>query len=210
MRTLRLYGIGIDAVRDIFGADPELAERLRASARTLGDATPAERRTLLGKLGPLFKRAPATEVDANRPLARDVDALLSGGYVPPDRASQSWQVMHVWLGDLADCVTTVTIDDLDDVEFDLARVGLSSEFSLRRLAERDLGIPLRPLPGQVVGYAKHRQAVETHHELARVLADPLDDAPLRSGTQDAIQPLMAFLEQVADTEAADVVTVSLD
>jgi len=205
MHTLRLFVISIDAVRDIFGADPALAERLRASAAARFAPAPAERPTsLLSRLGPLRRRAPATEVDASQPLAGDVEALLAGGYVPPDRQRQGWQVLLHWLGELSAADETLLVDDLDAREFDLACAGLASDHSLRHLAGRQLGLPLRPPPGALVGYARHGQAVEALHALEDLEATAgaeFAEAIARTG------PVRAMLEVVAGDPALDLVIV---
>ncbi len=201
MRTLRLYAIAVDALRDVFGADTDLADRLRGVARErfAVDAPPPP--SALRKIGPLFRRHQATEVDPRRPLRGDVDALLTGAHIEPDRLPQCWQVVMAWLDDLAVAEVAVGFVDVDDAEFDLARAGLPSEYSLRHLAGRDLGIPLRPLPTQVVGYAKHGHVVETFHELRAVPLGQLQDS-----TRRAVEPALRLLEAAAGA-GTDVVVV---
>lgn len=210
MRTLRLFGIGIDSVRDIFGADEQLATHLReVVVRAFAPANPKSP-GLLGKLGPLFKRAPATEVNAAMPLPADADALLAGGYIPPDRLVQSWELMLVWLDELSTHSVDISFHDFDAVEFDLARLGLSSEFALRSLAERELGIPLRPLPGQVTGYCRNLHATETFTALTRVLSGSHDDPDLQTETSAVVRPLMSLLETLSSDDSLDLVTVSTE
>lgn len=211
MRTLRLHGISIDAVRDIFGAGDELATRLRDIAAQRFFPPAREPAGLLGKLGPLFKRAPHTEVDPRAPLAADIDALLAGEFIPPERLVPSWQAFSVWLDELAHASTTLTVDAVDDVEFDLARNGLSSEFSLRRLAEREVGVPLRPLPGQLFGYSRHLQAVETRSALEAMQAHPQDQTSLEPATLAVIGRLLQFLGAVVGAgEEVEVVAFTVD
>lgn len=208
MRRLRLFAVGIDTVRDIFGADEKLAERLRAVLTREFAPTNPKAPGLLGKLGPLFKRAPETEVNAALPLPADADALLSGGYIKPDRLAQCWEVMLIWLAELSAGHVDVSFEDADALEFDLARSGLSSEFSLRRLAERELGIPLRPLPRQVVGYSRNLHAQETHTALKRVLRESGDS--LQAETLAVVQPLMDLLETTTSHESLDIVAISIE
>lgn len=193
MRELRLFAISINDVRDIFGAHAALAARLRSTAAS-HSAPPRETRSLLGRIGPLFSRNRSVEVDPRRPLSSDVDVLLSGGHIPHDRMPQCWQLMLLWLPELSAMNLTMATEGLDALEFDLARAGLPSDFSLRQLAERELAIALRPLPDQVVGYSKHVHVVSTAHHLRRVH----DEAPpeLRR-TMDTIEPLLDLLEAVA-------------
>ncbi len=193
MHELRLFAISINVVRDIFGADAALAARLRdVAARSF--APPRREMSLLDRIGPLFSRQRITEVDPRNPLPGDVDALLSGGHIPPDRLAQSWRLMLAWLGELAAADLTITIDGLDALEFDLALAGLPSDYSLRQLAERELGTALRPLPGQVVGYSKHLHVVETWRQLMLVH----DGAqPGSAGTIASIEPLLGLLGSIA-------------
>lgn len=205
MHTLRLFVVGIDAVRDIFGADAALAARLRASAAARFAPPEPERPTsLLSRLGPLRRRAPATEVDASAPLAGDVEALLAGGYVPPERQRQGWQLLVHWLEELSVAAETLVVDDLDAREFDLACAGLASDHSLRQLAGRQLGLPLRPPPGALVGYAKHDHAVEALRaldELAATAGQEFAETIARTG------PVRAALEVVARDPALDLVVI---
>lgn len=183
MRELRLFAISINDVRDIFGAHPALAARLRQLAAT-EFGPPAKPRSLLDRVGPLLSRNRSVEVDPRQPLAGDVDALLSGGHIHYERLHQSWDLMLLWLGALATRALSLTVADLDRLEFDLARAGLPSDFSLRQLAERELGIALRPLPGQLVGYSKHAHVLATLDQLRRV--------------HDAAPPeLLVMLEDIA-------------
>ena len=211
MRTLRLHGIRIDAVRDIFGADDDLASRLRETAAQHFSPPRRGQAGLLGKLGPLFTRTPRTEVDARGPLTGDVDALLAGGFIPPERLVPSWRVFSVWLDALSRTSTTLTFDDFDDIEFDLARNGLSSDFSLRQLAEREVSVPLRPLPGQVLGYSRHLHAVETRTALLQMRANPPDHTSLEPETDALVGTLLEFLGQVAEAGGdTDVVAFTTD
>ncbi|WP_147454027.1 hypothetical protein [Tessaracoccus antarcticus] len=207
MQELRLFAIGINDVRDIFGADAPLAARLRDSAAR-HFAAPPHPRSLLSKLGPVFSRHPQSEVDPQNPLRSDVDALLAGGHIPVERLVQCWQVLLAWLGDLSAQSLDITLDGLEALEFDLALAGLPSDFSVRRLASRELGTPLRPLPHQVVGYSKHQHVVETYTELRQVH----DDAgPGFATTMHAIEPLMGLLGGIAARPAAmlDLVVVQI-
>lgn len=194
MHELRLFAISINGVRDIFGADAALAARLRGVAAT-SFAPPRREKSLLDRIGPLLSRQRSTEVDPRNPLPCDVDAVLSGGHIPFDRLSQCWRLMLVWLPELAARDLTITIDGLDALEFDLARAGLPSDYSLRQLAERELGTALRPLPRQVVGYSKHQHVAETWRQLQYVH----DVAPPEfARTVAAIEPLLGLLGGIAE------------
>lgn len=207
MHTLRLFAISIDAVRDIFGADAQLAERLRSAAATRfgPPPAPAPPKGFLARLG-LARREPALEVDPRQPLAGDVEAVLAGGYVPPERMSQAWQLLEVFLEELSDAHGTQPVTDVDELEFDLARAGLASDYSLRQLAGRPLGTPLRPDPEHLTGYAKHVHAVETAQALT-VVADNAGNE--FRAVLDSIQPTRRVLAAVAANPTLDLVVVEL-
>lgn len=192
MKELRLFAISINDVRDIFGADATLAAQLRDVA-TRGFLLERPKKPVLEKIGPLFTRHRATEVDVSLPQPGDVDALLAGGYVPPDRLLQCWQLLVLWLESISAQHRTVTLDGFDRIEFDLARAGLPSDFSLRNLASRDLGTPLHPLPDQIVGYSKHSHVTATARHLRLVQAQA---AAGFEETMDAVQPLIGVLDSI--------------
>lgn len=204
MLRLVVFAMRIDDVRDIFGADPALAERLRAVAvARFAEPQPARRHWFK----PMLRRDPDTEVRTDRPLRTDVDALLSGGYVEPDRLPAAWQILTAWLEDLSTAQTEVAWDSdrFDRVEWDLARAGLNSDYSLRRLADRQLGSPLRALPGQVVGYAKAVHVAET----AAAVRDALQNPELPPETAAFVTPILEVLTVAAD-RGLDVVVVGAE
>ena len=80
MGELRLYAIGVDEVRDVFCASPELAAEFR---RIVADEFPPQTTPkapgMLGKLGPLFRKpAGAVLVRPDTPVESDVADLLAG------------------------------------------------------------------------------------------------------------------------------------
>lgn len=194
MRAMQLYGIAIDEVRDIFGAPPERAEQLRRVAAARFPAPTGKRRW------GLFKREPALEVDPGTPLSGDVEALVAGQFVPPDRLLPSWRLLQVWLAELACADESIPYESLDTIEFDLARRGLPSTHSIRRLGERNLGIPLRDGPGMTSGYSHHSHAVATRQALTEI-----DQDTLQARSRALVAPLLDFLSRL--TEGADVVVI---
>lgn len=207
MHRLRLFAISINDVRDIFGADPALAAHLRdMSAQQFVPERPEK--SLLSRIGPLFSRQRTMEVDQRSPLSGDVESMLSGGHIPLDRLPQCWRLLLLWLDGLAAQRLTMTLNGLENIEFELARAGLPSTFSLRSLATRDLGTPLRPLPEQVVGYSKHSHVVETGRQLRRVHDDA---APEFRATMMSIEPLLGLVEGIAQRpeQALDLVVIQV-
>lgn len=204
MPRLLVFAVRIDDVRDIFGAEAALAERLRSvAAASFSTQQPTRRRWFK----PMLRRDPDTEVRTDRPLRGEVDALLSGGFIEPDRQPAAWRVFTLWLEDLSTASVEVAWDPelFDRVEWDLARAGLNSDYSLRRLADRQLGTPLRPLPGQVVGYAKAVHVAETADAVRVALAVP--DLP--GETADFVAPILEVLD-VAAGHGLEIVVVGAD
>lgn len=155
-----------------------------------------------------MRRDRALALDPTLPQPADLDAILSGGFIAPDRLGACWSLFETFLAHLSHNQLTVLRDAalLDRVEFDLARGGLSSDFALRRLAELPLQIPLRPLPEQLAGYAKHRHAQETALALNEVLTSPIDEqSALTEETRAFVARIAAFLSALQPDE--DVVVI---
>lgn len=163
MGELRLYAVGMDEVRGIIGASPATAERLREIAhRCLAPAAEPARSGLLGRLGPLFKRVPATPViSPTQPEPADVDALLAGAYIPPERMGATWRLLEVLVSGIAWGSTRVGLDRqaLDDLDFALARGGVSSAVGLRHLLNTTTSLNLIPVQGLTVGWHPHEKAL---------------------------------------------------
>lgn len=163
MGELRLYAIGVDEVRGIFGAPPDQAQQLREIAAKVLAPPPGEERTgLIGKLGPIFRKQPAAPViSPSQPTPQDVDTLISGAYVPPDRTAASWRALEVLVSGSAWGATrmSLTQQSLDDLDFALARGGVSSAVGLRHLLNSTTSVNLVPVQGLVVGYHPHEKAL---------------------------------------------------
>lgn len=194
MGSLRLFAIGIDEVRDLVGAPPETAAALRAiAAAHFGPETPSTP-GLLSKLGPLFARAvDAPVIRPDQPTRAEVDALLAGGFVPPERLPAAWNLLEVWLAALAwgTWRTEVDVSVLTEVDFDLARAGVPARYGVRDLLQSGLGIALRPAPGLAAGYCR------LAHVLATTEAWRSAEAALTPETAGVIADLRAWLETFA-------------
>ena len=176
MGELRLHAIGIDEIRDMFGADADRASTLRTLAAERFRVPEAENapRGLISRGGPLFRRDPrAPHLPSSYPTPNDIENLLAGRFVAPERIAHAWQVMDAWLDGLAWGRTQVEITQagFDDLEFALARAGLPSRYSLGKLMEHDPALPLRPGPGMRVGYSRHSHVEATRDALARITAE---------------------------------------
>ena len=201
MQRLVIYALAIDDVRDIFGADEALAERLRGAAAQHFAAAPTKKRWF----GPVLRRDPDLVIDPARPTTADAEALLSGGYVAPERQVACWRLLTLWFEELAAAYHEVSYDpaNFDQIEWELACLGLGSENSLRSLAERRLGVPLQPLRGQIAGYAKHVHAVDVWQALTAVRKVP----ELSEGAAVLIDPVIEALAAVASLDRLDAVVV---
>jgi hypothetical protein len=168
MGELRLYAVGIEEVRGMFGASPQLAEHLRAVAQRAfapsgleGPHDPAGRGGLLSKLGPIFKRVPATPViSPTQPEPHDLEVLLAGAYVPPNRTGATWRLLETLVQSIAWGSTRMglTAQELDDLDFALARGGASASIGLRHLLNSTLSLNLIPVNGLKVGWYPHQKA----------------------------------------------------
>src|SRR5215210_3867981 len=151
MGELRLYAIGLEEVRGMFGASPAVAEHLRGVAqRAFAPPAGDERHGLLSKLGPIFRRVPATPViSPTQPEPQDVEVLLAGAYVPPDRMGATWRLLETLVQGIAWGSTRMTLSRqaLDDLDFALARGGVSASIGLRHLLNSNPGLNLIPVQG---------------------------------------------------------------
>ncbi|MGJ6980761.1 DUF7691 family protein [Aestuariimicrobium soli] len=192
MGELRMHALSIHEVRDMFGADPELAARLRAIASDSFQVPAAEQKPtgLLGRLGPLFRNNPGPVVPHGTPLPSDWENLIRGQYVSPDRLEVSWKVLDAWV-DTLDWDTwhaDLSPRELDDLDFALTKAGLPSRFGLRKLLQDDPQLPLRPSTGMRIGYSKAGHVAATAEELAAVLDDVEGDR-----NQQVARDLAGFL-----------------
>ena len=202
MVEIRLYAIGIDEVRDWFGAGRETAATLRGIAAERFRAPVAEQRApsgMLSKLGPLFRHDPwAPRLPADLPTPADVEQLITGRFVAPDRLAPSWTVVRAWLEDLSWGQVVLGFGDTEwrDLEFDLARAGVPSQFAISKLWSLDPALPLRAEPGTAIGYAKHHHAVATADEL-RTAAQRVGDS-----SRGPLGRVIGFLDALAGWSAS--------
>jgi hypothetical protein len=163
MGELRLYAVGIGEVRGMFGASPQVAEHLREVARRAFAPPAVEARSgLLSKLGPIFKRVPATPViSPTQPEPHDVEVLLAGAYVLPDRTGATWRLLETLVQGIAWGSTrmSLTAQALDDLDFALARGGVSAAVGLRHVLNSTMSLNLVPVQGLTVGWHPHHKAV---------------------------------------------------
>lgn len=203
MVELRLYAIGIDDVRDMFGAAPERAATLRSVAAEKFRVPQVEQRQagMLSKIGPLFRRDPwAPKIPVDQPSPADVESLVTGKFVAPERLAPAWQVFQTWLDELSfgHVALTMTQPEWNDVGFDLARSGVPSQYSLERLLGQGLAIPLRPVASVEAGYAPQSHVLATRAELRQARDHVLP------ATAPALDEILSLLNNFdAYTRSAD-------
>lgn len=158
-----MYAVGLDEVRGIFGAPEDRAAHLRDVARRAFTPEPEPARGgLLGKLGPIFRRPPAAQVvSPTQPEPHDVEVLLAGAHVRPERTGATWRVLETLVCDLAWGSTRLelTTTALDELDFALARGGVSSSVGLRHLLDSGPGLSLVPVQGLRVGWHRYETAL---------------------------------------------------
>ena len=162
MGELRLYAIGIREVRGIIGAGEQSAELREAARRAFATPEQPKARGLIGKLGPIFRRAPdAPVVSPTDPEPRDVDALLAGAYISPDRMGASWRVLEalVQYRCWGSTRMPLTAQSLEDLDFALARGGVAAAVGLGHLLASNTGVRLIPVRGLTVGWHRHDKAL---------------------------------------------------
>ena len=163
MGELRLYAIGLEEVRGMFGAPPPVAEHLRSVAqRAFAPPVEVGRSGLLSKLGPIFRKVPATPViSPTQPEPQDVEVLLAGGYIPPDRMGATWRLLETLVQGTAWGSTRMRLTEaeLNDLDFALARGGVSAAVGLRHLLNNRTDLNLMPVTGMTVGWHRHDKAL---------------------------------------------------
>ena len=147
----------------MFGAPPAVADHLRGVAqRAFAPPVGDERHGLLSKLGPIFRRVPATPViSPTQPEPHDVEVLLAGAYIPPDRMGATWRLLETLVQGTAWGSTRMSLTEsgLDDLDFALARGGVSAAVGLRHLLNTKTSLSLIPVQGLTVGWHKHEKAL---------------------------------------------------
>ncbi|QDP98060.1 hypothetical protein FOE78_21075 [Microlunatus elymi] len=162
MGELRLYAIGIEEVRSMFGAPPQWAERLRQQAVVaLAPPHTADHGGLLSKLGPIFRRPPGTPVlDPDDPVPADLERILAGAFVPAERRAASWRLLELLIKENAWGFTSLSLhgEKLDSLDFALARGGVHAAAGLRHLLSSHTELPLIAPRGLLVGFQSGEEA----------------------------------------------------
>ena len=197
MGELRLHAISVYDVRDMFGADPDLAAELRRIASNAFAVPASEQQrkpSMIQRIGPMFRRDPlAVVVGIDDPTPSDWETLIAGRYVEPTRLIASWKVVDAWVDerDYGTTTFTLTTAQAEAFDFALTKAGLHSQFSMGALMANDIALPLRPAHGMRIGYAKNSHVLATAAAL-RAVVERIDDE-WRGGAEH----LLAFLDAFA-------------
>ncbi|MEE9964102.1 MAG: hypothetical protein K4304_03295 [Propionicimonas sp.] len=213
MSSLTLWAISIDEARGILSADLDTAGRLRAAATehfALG--TPVQP-GLLGKLGPFLRKGgdPAAP-RPDSPSPQEVEDLLAGRFVPPDRLIPAWNLLGYWFDVIAFGHATWALQEpgLNDFDFDLARAEIPSRYGLSELFKNSLGITLTRCAGLAAGWApgQHAEAMAASWPAALATLSPVH-ADLASGVLRFLDDWPGWTGQAARTgrPAPDLVAI---
>ncbi|GAB3711603.1 hypothetical protein [Mariniluteicoccus flavus] len=198
MGRVALYAVGIDEIRDLIGATPETAERVRPLADELWPWSPPARPGLWNRL---TRRTPdPVHRDPAAPTPEDIDGVLTGRYATPDRAGAAWMVVEGLTGRLARDQLHLDLESatVEGFDYALARAGAPSEAGLGRLLRADARLGLAPAPGRRACYLPGTDAVRG----AALLAD-LDIAD--RGHRELADRLRSFLAGFGQWPDADLV-----
>jgi hypothetical protein len=191
---LRLWAIPVDAVRAVFAAPPDVADRLRhVTTARFPVAFPGPP----AKFGPLRRHPRPLRLAPGQPSLVEAEAMLRGQFLPPERLDAAWTLLVAWLDDLADqhVAVDLTAADRDAADFDLARAGVAPDLGLTALWRRRLDLPLTPQRGRRLGWLR---ADEAHR-----VADAWEQAePELTGSRHTVAPLGAFLKAVVGDAVA--------
>ncbi|MFZ2625386.1 MAG: hypothetical protein WAX29_09140 [Propionibacterium sp.] len=199
MATMLLFTIGIDEVRDLFGAGPDLAARLRTlSAPFLSSGEPDHHGSRRARRARRPASPPHAAASTRALDTAELEELIAGRYVEPGRLGAAWQMVTVWLDDLSwdRARLDATPEQLSDWDFQLAVAGLASEFGLARLEGRDAQIPLLPGRGLRVGYVHRNHVLASWRHIEQCLP------ALEENTRTAIAPVTELLGRFGQWTAA--------
>lgn len=199
MGVVSFFAVGIDELREVFSGSDAVASRLRTLAASAYPPPPPAppKGNLLSRLGPFSKRGTdAPVIRPGVPSGSDLDDLLHGHEVAPDRLSAVWALVGLWLRDAAWGEFAFELDEhaMDAFDFELSAAGVDPRFGLRRVLNDQLALPLKPLPGQVTGYVRgaHGRA------MASAWAAAVDRLP--DDARDVAVPVAAWLGRFGQWE----------
>ncbi|WP_060930009.1 DUF7691 family protein [Granulicoccus phenolivorans] len=154
MSDLHLYALSINEVRDLVGAEPAHAARLREQVRPLLTEPVVAPRGW----SRLFARGPRP--DPGQPTEADVEAVLSGRWAPPERAVNTWRALEllIRIRALGSCALPLAPDGIEGFDFAVTRAGAPANAGLGTVLRAGSRIGLPPNPAVVTGYLPYAQA----------------------------------------------------
>lgn len=190
--NMRLYAIGMDEVLVMYGAVAEQvpgAEVLRGLAQPEPAEAPPKR---------WFGRRTAVAVDPDEPTETDIEAFLSGDSIETGRTRAAWRLQERLVAGCSWGALALPYGpaEVDEVDFALARGGVSAAVGLRHLFTAVAPISLVAQPGLQVGwYASDRVAT-----MVTAFRDGLAEVP--EAHQSEIAGLVEWLSNWPEWSAA--------
>ena len=195
---LRLWAINVDVFRQCFAAPPELEETLREITNSLTPPAPNQRSGgLLSILGPLMRKPlDGGVIRPGIPNNQDGEAMMTSRYIASDRLSACWLLAEAWLDFLCLARTRIplTKSTIDELEFDLVRVEIPTQLSIRHLWRHGIDISLRASDEMTIGYMEHATVLRLVDEWTRALPE------LEEPTREFATVLLEFAGKFAEYE----------
>lgn len=195
MAQVKLYAVPLGEAQGLFGARPDVAERVRAMTADLIAAKPKRRVFFAG--GQTRTPVPPQEFE---PSQHDVEAMLAGRYPAPDRIVPAWLLLEQALAGISRArhVTPLpdTADPVGSLDFALAAAGVGAEHGLRHLLDASAELPTHAPRRVRVG------CVPADH--ARAMAASWASASLAEGPiRQAVTDLAGWLTAVFGPDGRD-------
>lgn len=180
MGEVALYAVGIDELRELFTGSDAVASHLRELAAAAFPPPPPlrPRGNLLDRLGPFWRKpVGAPVIRAGIPNGHDLDDLVHGRDIAPERLSAAWALVWLWLADGAWGRHAWEIDEprMDELDFDLSRAGVDAALGLRKLFNGQAAIPVKAPAGLVSGYVRPPHVAAMGRAWRAALGDLSDD-----------------------------------
>lgn len=188
MGGLRLHAIGIDEFRGLL--DPEDGDRAEVRA-VLEQAFIPVAESPRGLLGRLRRGHRQPEpADPLGPGPADIETFLSGDTFLPQRLPAAWRLLEAATQRRAWGSTrlALTSADMDQLDFALARGGVSAAVGLRHLFSSATHVSLIPVHGLTVGWHDNGKALA----MAQAYRDALDEVPPEH--QHAVTALVDWMD----------------
>lgn len=196
MESLRLYPIKIALVSKMFAANESFASSLRElTSEILPKNNP--RKTKLSQLVRLWNSpSKAPDSNNNSPSQDDIDRMLHGLEIAPERRPQAWQIFECWVRGISysNWITEVSKEQLNKLESHGIKLGIPAEYVLSKLFITKLEIPLSEYPELQNGYVNY-QFIEGFY-LAWKEIMPSISANISAAETQILTDLLVFFRNV--------------